>query len=100
MFVGPDIASTGVPLMRTVLPTAPFEGGGIGIFVAEGTAKNGVLLIIVKLPETPGGKFARGRFVGPEIARFGFPSSKIVLPTFGVGLACGIGRFVALGTII
>lgn len=99
MLVGPDIASTGVPLMRTVLPTAPFEGGGIGI-VAAGTARNGVLLMIVKLPVTPGGTFANGILVAAGMTKFGTSEISTVFPTLAVGLACGTAMFVAPETMI
>lgn len=47
----------------TVVAKVPVCVAGIGIFVEPGTARKGVLLIIVKLPVSPGGASERGILV-------------------------------------
>lgn len=64
-----------------------------GIFVEPGTAINGVLLIIVKLPVKPGGAFERGIFVADEKTIKLVPPILVVLGPLG----CGDGAAMVVG---
>lgn len=95
----PGTARKGVPFIIMVLP-APLPAG-TGIFVGPETAINGVLLMIVKLPVTPGGALAAGMLVGPGTTRKGIPPIRVVLnPTATPGAAAGAmtGIWVGPGT--
>lgn len=76
----------GVPLM-IVVDKCPVGFACTGMFVEPGTAINGVLLIIVKLPVKPGGAFERGTSVAEGKTMKLVPPILVVL---GTGpLACG-----------
>jgi hypothetical protein len=111
IWVGLPTTANGVPLM-TVVDNTPVWVAWSGIFVEPGTAINGVLLIIVKLPvnpghrvsqeifrswcqreNLPGGAPERGIFVAEGKTRKFVPPILVVIGPFG----CGDGAAMVVG---
>lgn len=63
---------------------------GIGILVEPGTAINGVLLIIVKLPVNPGGEPESGILVAEGKTMKGVPPILLVVGLLGCGVGAGM----------